>query len=89
MATLGKKYTEARNKIDREKRYDMNEALDLLPQVTYAKFDETVEVALRLGVDPRHGVTYVQWDDGSTLSMIPGEDRWEIISLPFGDGGGE
>ena len=54
MATLGKKYTEARNKIDREKRYDMDEALDLLPQVTYAKFDETVEVALRLGVDPRH-----------------------------------
>ncbi len=54
MATLGKKYKEARSKIDREKRYDMEEALDLLPQVTYAKFDETVEVALRLGVDPRH-----------------------------------
>jgi large subunit ribosomal protein L1 len=32
----------------------MEEALDLLPQVAYAKFDETVEVALRLGVDPRH-----------------------------------
>ena len=54
MATLGKKYKEARSKIDREKRYDMGEALDLLPQVTYAKFDETVEVAFRLGVDPRH-----------------------------------
>ena len=54
MANLGKKYTEARSKIDREKRYDMVEALDLLPQVTYAKFDETVEVAFRLGVDPRH-----------------------------------
>jgi large subunit ribosomal protein L1 len=54
MATLGKKYKEARSKIDREKRYEMGEALDLLPQVTYAKFDETVEVAFRLGVDPRH-----------------------------------
>ncbi|MBA4390504.1 MAG: 50S ribosomal protein L1 [Syntrophus sp. (in: bacteria)] len=54
MATLGKKYKEARSKIDREKRYDMGEALDLLPQVSYAKFDETVEVAFRLGVDPRH-----------------------------------
>jgi len=32
----------------------MEEALDLLPQMTYAKFDETVEIALRLGVDPRH-----------------------------------
>jgi len=54
MAKAGKKYTEARNKIDREKRYDMEEALNLLPQVSFAKFDETVEVAMRLGVDPRH-----------------------------------
>jgi large subunit ribosomal protein L1 len=51
---MAKKYEEARTKIDREKRYDMEEALDLLPQVKYAKFDETVELALRLGVDPRH-----------------------------------
>ena len=54
MAKTTKKYAEARNKIDREKLYDMEEALGILPQVTYAKFDETVEVALRLGVDPRH-----------------------------------
>lgn len=51
---LAKKYVEARKKIDREKRYEIDEALDLLPQVAYAKFDETVELALRLGVDPRH-----------------------------------
>jgi large subunit ribosomal protein L1 len=51
---LAKKYVEARKKIDREKRYELDEALDLLPQVAYAKFDETVELALRLGVDPRH-----------------------------------
>jgi large subunit ribosomal protein L1 len=54
MGRKGKKYVEAKKKIDREKRYSMEEALDLLPQVAYAKFDETVEVALRLGVDPRH-----------------------------------
>lgn len=54
MARIAKKYAEAIKKVDREKRYDMDEALDLLPQVTFAKFDETVEVALRLGVDPRH-----------------------------------
>jgi len=54
MAKIAKKYAEVRNKIDREKLYDMEEALGILPQVTYAKFDETVEVALRLGVDPRH-----------------------------------
>ena len=54
MAKIAKKYAEAIKKVDREKRYDMEEALDLLPQMTYAKFDETVEIALRLGVDPRH-----------------------------------
>lgn len=51
---LPKKYVEARKKIDREKRYEMEEAIGLLPQVCFAKFDETVELALRLGVDPRH-----------------------------------
>jgi len=54
MANLGKKYSEARKKIDREKKYDMDEALELLPQISFAKFDETVELACRLGVDPRH-----------------------------------
>ncbi|HNQ62818.1 MAG TPA: 50S ribosomal protein L1 [Syntrophorhabdaceae bacterium] len=54
MAKLAKKYAEAKEKIDRERRYDMDEALSILPQIKYAKFDETVELALRLGVDPRH-----------------------------------
>jgi large subunit ribosomal protein L1 len=54
MARIAKKYAEAIKKVDREMRYDMDEALDLLPQMTFAKFDETVELALRLGVDPRH-----------------------------------
>jgi large subunit ribosomal protein L1 len=51
---MTKKYVEALSKVDREKRYELEEALDLLSQVSYAKFDATVEVALRLGVDPRH-----------------------------------
>ena len=54
MTKIAKKYAEAIKKVDREKRYDMDEALDILPQMTFAKFDETVELALRLGVDPRH-----------------------------------
>lgn len=54
MASTTKKYKEAFGKVDREKRYDLDEALTLLPQLSYAKFDETVEVAFRLGVDPRH-----------------------------------
>src|SRR6185437_7196820 len=50
----GKKYSDALQKIQAEKKYSVNEAFSLLPQVAYAKFDETVDVAFNLGVDPKH-----------------------------------
>lgn len=53
MASHGKKYQEARNQVDREKLYDPIEALDLLKQISFANFDETVEVHLRTSLDPR------------------------------------
>jgi large subunit ribosomal protein L1 len=49
----GKKYREATKKIDREKRYALEEAVKLVTDTKLAKFDETVEVVVRLGVDPR------------------------------------
>src|SRR5260221_10960141 len=49
----GKKYKEALKKIDREKRYTLEEAVKLVVDNKVAKFDETVEIAVRLGVDPR------------------------------------
>jgi large subunit ribosomal protein L1 len=49
----GKKYQEALKKVDREKRYQLDEALKLVIDNKVAKFDETVEIAVRLGVDPR------------------------------------
>jgi large subunit ribosomal protein L1 len=54
MPDHGKKYLEARNKVNREAKYSLEEALDLLKETARAKFDETVEVALRLGVDPKY-----------------------------------
>jgi large subunit ribosomal protein L1 len=54
MPDSGKKYLAARNLVDRTKRYDLAEALALVKKIHPAKFDETVEVAVRLGVDPRH-----------------------------------
>ncbi len=51
----GKKYKAALEKVDRTKRYRLDEALSLLEQVKYAKWDETVDVAVRLGVDPKQG----------------------------------
>lgn len=53
MAQQGKKYTNAAQKVDREKRYSLQEAVSLVKEAAYAKFDETVEVAVRLGVDAR------------------------------------
>ncbi len=49
----GKKYKEAAKNVDRQKRYGLEEALKLVVANKVAKFDETVEMAVRLGVDPR------------------------------------
>jgi large subunit ribosomal protein L1 len=49
----GKKYANAAKNIDYEKRYPLDEALELVATNKVAKFDETVELAVRLGVDPR------------------------------------
>ena len=54
MARRGKSYLEKAKLVDRSKLYSPSEALALVKQTARAKFDETVEVALKLGVDPRH-----------------------------------
>jgi large subunit ribosomal protein L1 len=50
----GKKYKEAAAKVDRAKKYTLEDACKLLPQTKIAKFDESVDIAVRLGVDPKH-----------------------------------
>ena len=55
MSTITKKHKEARAKVDRTKNYLLKEAVGIIKDASYAKFDETVDVAVRLGVDPRHG----------------------------------
>ena len=50
----GKKYQDSAKLIDRLKLYDPEEAIALVKQTAKAKFDETIEISLRLGVDPRH-----------------------------------
>jgi large subunit ribosomal protein L1 len=54
MANQGKRYKENTAKVDRSKRYNFDEAIELAVACGTAKFDETVDVAVRLGVDPRH-----------------------------------
>ena len=54
MAKHGKRLRAAREKVDPNRSYALGEAVGLLKQCATAKFDETVEIALNLGVDPRH-----------------------------------
>src|ERR1700759_5197077 len=54
MSRLGKRTTKIRQGIDREKLYPLTEAVKMVKERAKAKFDETVEVAMNLGVDPRH-----------------------------------
>ena len=51
---MGKKYTDSAKLIDSQKQYDPEEAVALVKQTAKAKFDETIEISLRMGVDPRH-----------------------------------
>jgi large subunit ribosomal protein L1 len=60
MPKHGKKYNEALQKIDREKRYDPEEALKLVQETSFTRFDSTVEMHIRLGVDPRHAEQQVR-----------------------------
>jgi large subunit ribosomal protein L1 len=54
MATRGKKYQEKAQKFDISKRYNFQEAVQIALDSVYVKFDETVDIAVRLGVDPKH-----------------------------------
>jgi large subunit ribosomal protein L1 len=70
MSRLGKRVRAARDGIDREKLYPLPEAVKLVKERAKAKFDETIEVAMNLGVDPRHAD-----------QMVRG-----VVALPNGSG---
>src|SRR3546814_11552336 len=70
MATKGKRLAGAYTGIDRDGVYPMAEAIKLVKSKASAKFDETVEIAMNLGVDPRH-----------SDQMVRG-----VVSLPHGTG---
>ncbi len=70
MSTLGKRTRAVREGIDREKLYPLTEAVKMVKERAKAKFDETIEVAMNLGVDPRHAD-----------QMVRG-----VVNLPNGSG---
>src|SRR3954452_5936965 len=70
MAKVSKRYRKASEGVDSEKAYDIDEAVKLVKSRATAKFDETIELAINLGVDPRHAD-----------QMVRG-----VVSLPNGTG---
>jgi large subunit ribosomal protein L1 len=76
MSRNGKKYQRAASKVDRGRRYPLAEACKLLPETKVAKFDESVDIAVRLGVDPKHadqmvrGAVVLPHGTGKTLRVV-------------------
>jgi len=77
MAQHGKKYRAALAQIDRETLYGVSEAIDIVKKLSSASFDETVELAVRLGVDPRKADQIVR----GTLSLPSGTGRTERVAV--------
>ena len=77
MPQHGKKYKESLSKVDRETLYGIAAAVDLVKSLASAKFDETVELAVRLGVDPRKADQIVR----GTLSLPEGTGRTNRVAV--------
>ncbi|MBO5776618.1 MAG: 50S ribosomal protein L1, partial [Clostridia bacterium] len=72
----GKNYKDSLKLYDRSKNYETAEAIDLALQTAKAKFDETIEISVKLGVDPRHadqqvrGVVVLPNGTGKTVKVL-------------------
>lgn len=83
MTKHGKKYQAAFDQVDRTRTYEPEEAIRLVKEMAFANFDETVEVHLRLGVDPRHAEQQVR----ETVMMPNGLGK-EVKVVVFAEGDG-
>jgi large subunit ribosomal protein L1 len=81
MTTRGKNYRKARANVDASRRYGLEEAVTLAVESAYAKFDETVDVAVKLGVNPRHADQMVR----GTVVLPNGTGKTERV-LVFAKG---
>ena len=81
MPKRGKKYLESNNKVDAETRHNFDEAVKMAIDSSYVKFDETIDVAVRLGVDPRHADQMIR---GSVV--LPNGLGKEVKVLVFAKG---
>jgi large subunit ribosomal protein L1 len=81
MATHGKKYEEATKLVDKDKSYSPKEAVELAKKTSYAKFDQTVELHLRLGLDPKNSAQQVRG-----VALLPNGLGKKVRVLVFAQG---
>ncbi len=79
--THGKKYLEAAKQVESDKLYEPQEAVTLLKKINYVKFDPTLEIHMKLGVDPRHADQMVRG-----VAMLPAGTGKEVKVLVFAQG---
>lgn len=84
MATHGKKYVEAVKLLDRNQAYEVKEAVELAKKMAHARFDETVELHLRMGVDPRDATQQVRG-----VALLPHGLGKKVRVLVFAQGEAE
>ncbi len=77
MPAHGKKFLEKSKLVDKQKLYDLNEAIELVKQTACARFDESVEIAVRLGVNPKHADQQVR----STVALTHGTGKSVRIAV--------
>lgn len=94
----GKRYILAKGKVDPNKWYGLDEAVRLIPETSVARFDETVDVAIRLGVDPKHpeqmvrGAVVLPHGTGKSIRVLvfaKGEKEKEALEAGVDYVGGE
>jgi len=98
MANRGKRTRYARAKIDRTKKYELDEAVKIVKETATAKFDEAIDVAIRLGVNPRHadqmvrGACVLPHGTGKTVRVLvfaKGDKVQEALDAGADFAGGE
>src|SRR5450756_2670368 len=90
MSKKGKKYQEVAKLVDHAKIYTLDEAVELLPKLRTAKFDETIEVCMKLNVDPKQadqnvrGVVTLPAGTGKTCLLYTSDAADDLLCVDLG-----
>ena len=81
MGKHGKKYVEVSKKVDRGKGYDFAEALKTALDMSYASFDESIDIAVRLGVDSERDLEELSLEELRSFSEVIEADVFDVLAV--------